>query len=222
MCRSNDAIDKNEVITNTIAYVQNALEGEGTGHDWWHIDRVTKLTKKIAEKENANMFICIMAALLHDIADEKLNESEKIGIKKVRSWLASQSVDHEATEQIMDIITSISFKGGNGLQLNSVEAKVVQDADRLDAIGAIGIARCFVYSGATSSPIHDPFIKPREHMTKEEYRHNKSTAINHFYEKLLKLKDLMNTETSKQLAIERHRFMEMFLDEFYEEWEGRR
>lgn len=213
-------MDKALVIESTRNFVKKALEGEASGHDWWHIQRVTESTKKIATNENADLFICTMAALLHDIADEKLNDSEALGIEKVRSWLHSQSVDAKTIETIIDIITTISFKGGHGPTLTRLEAKVVQDADRLDAIGAIGISRCFAYSGSSGQIIHNPNEKPRAHMTKEEYRSRGGTAINHFYEKLLKLKELMNTETGKQLANRRHQFMETFLEEFYHEWEG--
>nr|WP_207755047.1 HD domain-containing protein [Alkaliphilus hydrothermalis] len=197
------------------------MQGEGSGHDWWHIYRVTQLSKKIAQKEGANLYICTLAALLHDIADEKLNESEEGGIMKVKNWLQSQSVETSDMEIILEIISTISFKGGNGPALTMLEAKIVQDADRLDAIGAIGISRCFAYSGSIGTVIYDPKIPIRDKLTKEEYRQKeKSTAINHFYEKLLKLKDLMNTKTGKEMAVKRHEYMEGFLEEFYGEWEG--
>ncbi|MBM7614123.1 HD domain-containing protein [Alkaliphilus hydrothermalis] len=212
---------KDTIIKNTEEYVRNELQGEGSGHDWWHIYRVTQLSKKIAQKEGANLYICTLAALLHDIADEKLNESEEGGIMKVKNWLQSQSVETSDMEIILEIISTISFKGGNGPALTMLEAKIVQDADRLDAIGAIGISRCFAYSGSIGTVIYDPKIPIRDKLTKEEYRQKeKSTAINHFYEKLLKLKDLMNTKTGKEMAVKRHEYMEGFLEEFYGEWEG--
>ncbi|WP_026477852.1 HD domain-containing protein [Alkaliphilus transvaalensis] len=213
---------KDIIIENTIEYVQSQLAGEGSGHDWWHIHRVYQLTKTIAEEEKADLYISSMAALLHDLADEKLNESEALGIEKVKNWLISQSVQEEDIDIIIEIISTISFKGGNGPSLSRLEAKIVQDADRLDAIGAIGIARCFTYGGYIGSVLHDPSISPRKSMTKKEYRDkSKSTTINHFYEKLLKLKDLMNTKTGKLMAEERHSFMECYLKQFYQEWEGK-
>ena len=213
-------MSEEKVLENTSHFVKNILEGEGTGHDWWHIERVTNLAKSIAEKEGANLFICQMAALLHDIADEKLNESEEAGLELVREWLNKQQIDETIKNQILEIVRTISFKGGHGPNLTTLEAKVVQDADRLDAIGAIGIARCFIYAGAKGHLMYDPHLSPRESMTKEEYRHGESTAINHFYEKLLKLKDLMNTDEGYRLAEERHRFMEDYLRQFFSEWDG--
>jgi uncharacterized protein len=213
-------MNKSKTIQNTESFVKNMLENEGSGHDWFHIKRVTKTTAYIAEKEGADLFICELAALLHDIADEKICGNEEKGVTMVREWLISQEVPTETMEHILLIITTMSFKGGNNLPLQSLEAKVVQDADRLDAIGAIGIARCFVYSGAKGQLIYDPDLEPRTEMTKEEYRQGKSTAVNHFYEKLFKLKDLMNTNEGKRLANERHLFMENFLEQFYQEWNG--
>ncbi|MBU9722207.1 MULTISPECIES: HD domain-containing protein [Bacillaceae] len=215
-------MDKELIINKTEAYVRNELEGEPSGHDWWHIHRVTEVTKRIANKEKGDLFLCTMAALLHDIADEKLNESEEAGLEKVREWLISQEVDEASMEIILEIISTISFKGGHGPTLTRLEAKIVQDADRLDAIGAIGIARCFVYSGAKGRPMYDPNDAPREQMTKEEYRSNTGAAINHFYEKLLKLKELMNTKTGKEMAQARHEYMAGFLEQFYAEWDGKK
>lgn len=213
-------MNEEKVLENTRFFVKKLLEGEGTGHDWWHIERVTNLAKSIAEKEGANLFICQMAALLHDIADEKLNESEEAGLELVCEWLNKQQIDETIKNQILEIVRTISFKGGHGPKLTTLEAKVVQDADRLDAIGAIGIARCFTYAGAKGHLMYDPHLPPRESMSKEEYRHGESTAINHFYEKLLKLKDLMNTDEGYRLAEERHRFMEDYLRQFFSEWDG--
>lgn len=213
-------MDNDQVLTYTAHFVKKELEGEGSGHDWWHIHRVTQVTKQIARQESADLFICTMAALLHDIADEKLNVDEETGIQKVRTWLDSIDVQEDMHSKIMAIITSISYKGGHGPALSSIEAKVVQDADRLDAIGAIGIARCFAYGGSKGRIIYDPHDLPRERMSKEEYRKNQGTAISHFYEKLLKLKELMNTSTGRRLAEERHAFMEQYLQQFYAEWDG--
>ncbi|MFV8829078.1 HD domain-containing protein [Alkalihalobacterium sp. APHAB7] len=211
-----------EKIKQTEAYVHNQLSGEASGHDWWHIYRVTKLAKTIASVEGADVFICEMAALLHDIADEKLNESEEAGLKKVESWLQRIEVEEASMKHIMEIIASMSFKGGGQPPMKTVEGQVVQDADRLDALGAIGIARTFAFGGAKGNIMYDPSIKPRRDMSKEEYQKRDNTAINHFYEKLLKLKGLMNTPYGKQLAEDRHLYMEQFLNQFYKEWEGER
>ncbi|MGP4071608.1 HD domain-containing protein [Piscibacillus sp. B03] len=207
-------------INLTKEFVKKELENEGTGHDWWHIERVTKMAERLSEEEGANPFICTMAALLHDLADEKLNESEEAGLKRVNQWLDQVDVDSNQCKEILSIIQSISYKGGHGPELTSLEAKVVQDADRLDAIGAIGIARCFTYAGSKGNLIHHPGEEPREGMTKEEYSKRDGTAINHFYEKLFNLKDLMNTKTGYQMAEQRHLFMLNYLDQFYLEWEG--
>jgi uncharacterized protein len=210
----------NEIINRTRKFVKEQLQNEGSGHDWWHIVRVTNSAINIAEKEQADLFIVEMAALLHDIADEKLNKNEEIGIRKVEDWLRLCNVNEKNTNHILSIIQGMSFKGGGRPPLQTIEGMVVQDADRLDAIGAIGIARTFTYAGAKGDLIYDPTISVREHMTKEEYRKAKSTPINHFYEKLLKLKDLMNTTTAKQLANERHEVMVAYLEQFMKEWNG--
>ncbi|PKR77130.1 phosphohydrolase [Halalkalibacillus sediminis] len=213
-------MERQIIIMETEKYVQKQLEGEGTGHDWWHIHRVTELTKKIAEKENADYFICLMAALTHDLIDEKVTNKTKRAMNQLMKWFDQMEIPSKEQKRIIEIITTISFKGGNKPTPSTLEAKVVQDADRLDAIGAIGIARCFTYAGSAGNIIHDPEVKPREEITEEDYRKKDGTAIQHFYEKLLKLKDLMNTETGLKIAEERHRFMEIYLDQFYMEWNG--
>jgi uncharacterized protein len=209
-------------IERTEDFVKNKLQGDSSGHDWYHIYRVRKLAENIAEQEGADHFICVMAALLHDIADEKISGSEEVGLEEVKQWLHSISVDTEYITHILIIISTMSFKGGNKSPMISIEGKVVQDADRLDAIGAIGIGRTFAYSGAKGQLMYDPEIPVREKMTKEQYRNEKSTAVNHFYEKLLKLKTNMNTSYAKRLAEERHAFLETFLEQFFAEWEGER
>ena len=214
-------MNKEEQINLTKEFVHTQLENEVSGHDWWHIVRVAEMAKRIAEHEKANLFICEMAALLHDIADEKLNDSEVEGLKKVTNWLESIELDEEEANDINDIISTMSFKGGDQPRLQTLEGRIVQDADRLDAIGAIGIARTFAYAGAKGDIIYNPAISPRVKMTKEEYRNGQSTAINHFYEKLLKLKQLMNTDYAKAIAEERHAFMEEYLKMFFKEWEGK-
>lgn len=210
------------MIEQTESFVKDKLRDESSGHDWYHIYRVKNLALNIAEKEGADHFVCVMAALLHDIADEKIAGTEEEGLKEVKQWLESISVEKAYITHIMTIISTMSFKGGSGKEMESIEGKVVQDADRLDAIGAIGIGRTFAYSGAKGQLMYDPAIPVRETMTKEQYRNERSTAINHFYEKLLKLKHGMNTPYAKKLADDRHAFLENFLEQFLEEWEGKK
>lgn len=207
-----------KILIEAEQYVRSFLENDSSGHDWWHIHRVRSLARQIAAHEGADIFICELTALLHDVADEKLFDSEEERLAELDDWLLKNDVESDIRAQIVEIIKNMSYKGGNNLPVASLEGKVVQDADRLDAIGAIGIARTFAYSGAKGQLIYDPTIAVREEMSKEEYRGGQSTAINHFYEKLLKLKDLMNTEYGKQLAEERHQFLEEYLQRFQEEW----
>jgi uncharacterized protein len=209
------------MIEKTEVFVKEKLKDESSGHDWYHIYRVKKLAENIAEQEGADHFICVMAALLHDIADEKIAGTEEKGLQEVRLWLESIAVENQYLEQIISIISTMSFKGGNQSAMQTLEGQVVQDADRLDAIGAIGIGRTFAYSGANGQLMYDPEIPVREKMTKDQYRNEKSTAVNHFYEKLLKLKNTMNTTYAKKLANERHAFLESFLEQFFGEWEGK-
>jgi len=210
-------MSRNQVIENTISFVKEKLQNEASGHDWFHIERVWKNTKVIGQKENVDLFICEMAALLHDLIDDKLFSDVEKAKQEITDWLVSQKLKEDEVSHILEIITTISFKGGNNAPVTTKEAEVVQDADRLDAIGAIGIARCFTYAGNKGIPIYDPSISVRNDLTVKEYREGQSTAINHFYEKLLKLKDLMNTLTGKQLAEKRHAFMKQFLNEFFRE-----
>lgn len=212
------------IIKDTEGYVYQLLKDDASGHDWWHIHRVRNLAKNIAENEleDVNLFVCDMAALLHDVADGKLNKTEADGEEKVRNWLLQYSLTKKELQQIMEIILHMSYKGGtNKVVLSSIEGKIVQDADRLDAIGAIGIARTMAYSGSKNRLIHDPAKKARgDQLTIEEYRSGEDTAIMHFYEKLLKLKKGMNTTVGKELAEKRHIFMEEYLEEFFAEWDG--
>ncbi|OOE10772.1 HD domain-containing protein [Fictibacillus arsenicus] len=210
------------IIEKTEEFVKEKLKDESSGHDWYHIYRVKKLAENIAEQEGADYFICVMAALLHDIADEKIAGTEEKGLEEVKLWLKSIALESHYIDQIISIISTMSFKGGNQSAMQTLEGKVVQDADRLDAIGAIGIGRTFAYSGAKGQLMYDPQIPVREKMTKDQYRNEKSTAVNHFYEKLLKLKDKMNTASAKNLADERHAFLESFLEQFFGEWEGKK
>ena len=212
-------LKKEEQIELTKDFVKKHLENDASGHDWWHIVRVAEIAKTIAVKEKADLFICEMSALLHDIADEKINATEAEGLKKVRDWLHAIHVDEPGVSAIISIISTISYKGGGQPAMQTLEGQIVQDADRLDAIGAIGIARTFAYAGSKGDLMYHPSISPRDHMTKEEYRNGQSTAVNHFYEKLLKLKELMNTDYAKKMAEERHAFMELYLQTFFKEWE---
>ncbi len=211
------------IIQKTAHFVEVTLENAEGGHDWWHIQRVWNLANRIAEKEDADKFVVALGALLHDIADAKFhNGDETIGPKKAKEFLYSIEVDTSTVEHVAQIIEHISFKGGNhALSFFSKELAIIQDADRLDALGAIGIARTFNYGGYKNRIIYDPNIKPNLNMTKEEYKNSSAPTINHFYEKLLLLKDRMNTPTGKVMAIHRHRFLEAFLEEFYNEWEGK-
>lgn len=212
---------KNTLIRTTEKFVRQQLGADATGHDWFHVDRVRTNALFICKQETkGDPFIIELAALLHDIPDEKLNETIEEGQVKLTSFLQTLQITTEQKNQIKEIINTISYKGGNGQMLSSIEAKIVQDADRLDAIGAIGIARAFAYGGKKGQPIYDPKIGVREDMTLEEYRNGKSSSIHHFYEKLLKLAGLLNTETAKRMARSRQQFMELFLEEFYKEWNG--
>jgi uncharacterized protein len=213
-------MNKSEILNNTVEIVKQKLIDAEAGHDWFHIERVWKNARKIAQTENCDIFIVEIAALLHDIADSKFNDgNEEIGPETAKNILESLNLDEESINNVVQIIRNISFKGGHKYSdFNSVELQIVQDADRLDAIGAIGIARAFNYGGFKNRTLYDPEIKPDLNMSKEAYKKSAAPTINHFYEKLLLLKDLMNTESGKKLAEERHLFMEQFLDQFYKEW----
>lgn len=211
-----------ELINRTIAFVKEKLNNAEGGHDWFHIERVYKNALLIAKGTECNLTVVQLGALLHDIADSKFyNGDEAIGPKTARLFLESENVEEEIVQHVVNIIENISYKGGNfERKFTSVELDIVQDADRLDAIGAIGVARAFNYGGFKNRALYNPEIAPVINMTKEEYKNNNAPTINHFYEKLLLLKDKMNTETGKQIAAERHHFMEIFLAQFYAEWEG--
>ncbi|MBV7270124.1 HD domain-containing protein [Winogradskyella luteola] len=213
------------LIESTIAFVKEELKGAEGGHDWFHIERAYKNTLAIAKNENADNTVVALAALLHDIADPKFyNGDESIAPQKASEFLLKQNVDSKIIEHVTLIIENMSFK--NSFDLNtsftSKEMEIVQDADRLDAIGAIGIARCFNYGGFKNRPLYNPDIPPKLNMTKTEYKAAKAPTINHFYEKLLLLKDQMNTKTGKRIAEKRHAFMEQYLNQFYAEWESER
>lgn len=215
-------MDKQQIISNTKTFVKATLKSAEGGHDWFHILRVWNNAKLISKQENVDTFIVELGALLHDIADSKFHDGdETIGPKIAREFLESQFVENSVIVHIENIISNISYKGGNFKQkFTSPELDVLQDADRLDAIGAVGIARCFNYGGFKNRQLYNPAIPPNLTMTKEEYKNSKAPTINHFYEKLLLLKDKMNTKTGRLLAEERHLYMEQFLTQFYNEWNG--
>lgn len=210
------------VIQSTIEYVKTTLKDAEGGHDWWHIYRVWNNAKHIAKNEKVDLLIVELGALLHDIADAKFhNGDEEICPQKAKTFLNSLQIDPAVVEHVEQIIRHVSFKGGHQLQhFRSPELDVVQDADRLDAMGAIGIARAFNYGGFRNRALYDPNIPPKLNMTKEEYKKSTAPTLNHFYEKLLLLKERMNTTTGRRMAKARHAFMEAFLEQFYEEWKG--
>jgi uncharacterized protein len=213
---------KQEILKVTLEYVKAELSESEAGHDWWHAVRVKNTAVKIAETECCNRFIVEMSALLHDIADAKFhNGDENIAASKALLFLDGLGIPKEETEHIINIINNISFKGGNTIQnFSSIELSIVQDADRLDAIGAIGIARAFSYGGYKKREFYNPDVAPVLNMNPKQYRSSNSPTINHFYEKLLLLQDRMNTKSGKILAKERHDFMVLFLNQFYREWNG--
>ena len=210
------------IIDKTCRFVEEKLAGEGSGHDWWHFYRVWNLAKNIAGKEGANLMGVELSALLHDIADWKFhNGDDSIGPKVAEQFLTANHVERRVIDPVIEIIASISYKGaGVPTPMKTLEGKVVQDADRLDAIGALGIARTFAYGGHKNRLIYHPEEKPVLHQSFEDYKKNQGHTINHFYEKLLLLKDRMNTASGKRLAEARHQFMQAYLDQFYKEWDG--
>lgn len=206
-----------EIIQAAEQYVKQELGTDRSGHDWWHIERVRKLAVRLAEAEGADRYVCELAALLHDVADEKLNPSKEAGLLKVQHWMEQAGVEPLTIEVIMLIISTMSYNGGKNPPMETIEGKVVQDADRLDALGAMGIARTFTYSGWKGRAMHDP----ERDFSNMEYRSNEQTSIQHFYDKLLKVKDLLNTEHARKIAESRHQFMEQFLEQFYAEWDAK-
>jgi len=216
-------MDKNQIINQTAEYIKLRLSGEGSGHDWWHVYRVWKNAVHIAESEHADLFIVELAALLHDIADWKFNDgNDDIGPQLAKEWLDKLGVEESTVSHVCRIIKDISFKGaGVATGMNSIEGKIVQDADRLDAIGAIGIGRAFAYGGSNGREMYNPELKPQKHDSFEQYKNSRGSSINHFYEKLLLLRELMNTDTARKIAEKRHAIMEEYLREFFLEWEGK-
>lgn len=209
--------EKEQIIKQTEDFIQSRFAGDSSGHDWWHIHRVRNLALELAKREQADIFVVEMAALLHDLDDWKLNYNSN----QVEKWLDERCVSEKETSQILDITRDVSFKGaGVPTPMSTIEGKVVQDADRLDAIGAIGIARTFAFGGSRDRLIYHPNATPEMHQSFESYQQNQSHTINHFYEKLLLLKDRMQTRAGYEMALHRHQVMEEFLDEFFKEWDG--
>ena len=210
-----------DVIEATEAFVKERLAGDATGHDWWHVHRVRQLALRLAQEEHADRFVVELAALLHDVDDWKLTGSTEP--VQTRAWLASQGIHEDINDHVCEIIKTLSFKGA-GVQtpMRTLEGACVQDADRLDAIGAVGVARTFAYGGSKGTPMHLPGVKPQLHDSFDAYKKANASVINHFHEKLLLLKDRMNTTTAKRIAQDRHKVMETFLAEFHAEWDGDR
>jgi uncharacterized protein len=215
-------MDLDSIKEKTISFVKKTLEGAEAGHDWFHIERVYKTALSINAKEDGNLLIVTLAALLHDIADSKFNNGdEEIGPRIAGDFLKTIGIADHIILQVQQIIKNLSYKASLGqIEFFSKELDIVQDADRLDAIGAIGIARAFTYGGFKNRVLYDPEIQPDLNMSKEVYKNSTAPTINHFYEKLLRLKDLMKTRTGKELAEQRHQFMQLYLNQFYSEWEG--
>ena len=215
-------IDNTEVIGRTANFVKEKLRNDSTGHDWWHTYRVWKMSLRLArEEKDVDMFVVQLGALLHDIADWKFNNGDdKAGLRIADQWLGSLGVSRDVISHVCDVIDNVTYRGANVKTfMGSREGMIVQDADRLDVLGAIGIARTFSYGAKNDRPMHDPSQKPVMHSTFEEYKKSKSTTVNHFYEKILLLKDMMNTQTAKEIAQERHKFVEAYLEKFLDEWE---
>jgi uncharacterized protein len=213
-----------EVLQRTTQHVRGLLSGEGSGHDWFHIHRVRRMALAIGREEGADLFVVELAALLHDLADWKFAAGDhEAGPRAARDWLTSLAADPGVIEHVCQIIAGLSFKGaGVPTPMPTLEGQIVQDADRLDALGAIGIARAFAYGGHKGSPLYDPAIPPQPHDSFEAYKKGSGPTINHFYEKLLLLQERMNTAAGRRLAAARHAFLERFLEQFFAEWEGER
>ena len=222
VAKENQNLQNRNIISQTVKFVKQTLQGAESGHDWWHIQRVWKNAILISKTEQADTFIIELAALLHDIADSKFHDGdEEIGPQRAGEFLKSIGLEEKIIIHIQQIIRNMSFKASLGqVNFHSKEMEVVQDADRLDAIGAIGIARAFTYGGFKNRELYNPDIPPALTMSKEEYKKSDAPTINHFYEKLLLLKDKMNTETGLRIAEERHQFMLTYLEQFYNEWNG--
>jgi len=216
-------VDRDSVVAKTQEHVREHLTGESSGHDWWHVNRVWQTAVQIGSEEGADLYVVQLAALLHDIADAKFHEGdEEIGSRTAADWLRPLDVDEPIITHVAAIIRDISFKGaGVPTPMPTREGMVVQDADRLDALGAIGMARAFAYGGFRGRVLHDPDSLPVMHATVDAYRSHRGSTVNHVFEKLLLLKDRMNTESARRIASERHEFLEHFLRQFFAEWDGK-
>lgn len=216
-------MERDDIVRRTEEHVRALFEGEGSGHDWWHVFRVKRLAEAIGRREGADLYAVRLGALLHDIADWKFHDGDaSVGPRKAREWLESLGAEPAVVARVVEIVEDISFKGaGVKTPMRSLEGRCVQDADRLEAIGAIGIARAFAYGGHAGRAMYDPASPPQVHATFEQYKTAKGSTVNHFYEKLLLLKDRMNTATGRSIAEERHAFMEEYLRRFFAEWEVR-
>lgn len=214
--------EREEILRRTEAFARERMAGDGSGHDWWHVHRVRAMALRLAREEGADAYVVELAALLHDVADHKLHGGDDtVGPRVTREWLESARADTDTIRHVEHIVRDLSFKGaGVPTPMRTVEGKVVQDADRLDAIGAMGIARAFAFGGSRNRPLHDPDAPPEMHASFERYKAGKGGTINHFHEKLLLLRDRMNTASARRIADGRHRFMEQFLDRFHQEWDG--
>jgi uncharacterized protein len=212
---------RERLLSAAEAFAREALAHDSSGHDWSHVARVRRVARTIAAAEGADPFICELAALLHDVADYKIAGDEATGLATVRAWLVAHGSDATTTVRVMEIIATMSFAGGERPAMTTLEGQIVQDADRLDAIGAVGVARAFAFGGAKGRAMYDPEQPPRERMSAEQYRAQPAPTINHFYEKLLLLKDRLNTNYAREMAERRHQFMLAFLEQFYAEWDGR-
>lgn len=214
--------DRDEILRRTEAWVRERMHGEGTGHDWWHVDRVRRMALRLARDEGADPYVTELAALLHDVADHKFHGGdETAGPRAARAWLTEAGADPADVEHAATIVAELSFKGaGVATPMSTPEGRVVQDADRLDAMGAIGIARAFAYGGSRGRPLHEPAAAPELHDSFEAYKASTGPTTNHFHEKLFLLRDRMNTAAARRIADERHRFMEAYLDRFHQEWDS--
>ncbi len=215
-------MSQEQLLRDAAAFAREQLSHDSSGHDWWHIERVVALARHIAHEEGADAFICELAALLHDVADYKIAGDEDTGLRTVRDWLTRHEADDQTTTSVMEIISTMSFGGGNRPPMRTIEGRVVQDADRLDAIGAVGIARAFAFGGSRGRPLYDPSESPRAYESQDAYHNSTASTIMHFHEKLLLLKDRMNTPYARRLAEQRHAYMLAFLREFDAEWRGER
>ena len=209
-----------KIIELATQYAKRMFENEGSGHDFWHTLRVYNNAMLIAKNETCDIFVVRLASLLHDVDDQKIFGGVVGQYDNAQKFMIENNVPEEVIAKVCNIISKISYKGADFEKMDTIEGEITQDADRLDAIGAIGIARTFAFGGNKNREMYNPNIPPREQVTAEEYKNNKESTINHFYEKLLKLKDLMNTKTGKEISEQRHKFMETFLKEFFDEWNG--